>query len=73
MCGRYRLTRAEKMARKFDAEFTGELRPRYNIAPAQPVWNERAISGTAEAGAGSIPTLRLERVPPSLPTGAVPE
>lgn len=37
MCGRYRLTRAEKMAQKFQAEFTGELRPRYNIAPTQPV------------------------------------
>jgi putative SOS response-associated peptidase YedK len=37
MCGRYRLTRAEKMAQYFDAEFTGELRPRYNIAPTQPV------------------------------------
>jgi len=37
MCGRYRLTRAEKMAQKFDAEFSGELRPRYNIAPTQPV------------------------------------
>jgi putative SOS response-associated peptidase YedK len=37
MCGRYRLTRAEKMAQMFDAEFTGELRPRYNIAPTQQV------------------------------------
>ena len=37
MCGRYRLTRAEKMAQKFEAEFTGELRPRYNIAPTQPI------------------------------------
>jgi putative SOS response-associated peptidase YedK len=25
------------MAQKFDAEFSGELRPRYNIAPTQPV------------------------------------
>jgi putative SOS response-associated peptidase YedK len=33
----YRLTRAEKMAQMFDAEFTGELRPRYNIAPTQQV------------------------------------
>jgi putative SOS response-associated peptidase YedK len=37
MCGRYRLTRAEKIAQKFEAEFTGELRPRYNIAPTQIV------------------------------------
>jgi putative SOS response-associated peptidase YedK len=39
MCGRYRLTRAEKMAEKFEAqaELSGELRPRYNIAPTQPV------------------------------------
>lgn len=37
MCGRYRLTRAEKMAQKFEADFAGELQPRYNIAPTQPV------------------------------------
>jgi putative SOS response-associated peptidase YedK len=37
MCGRYRLTRAEKIAQKFDAEFSGALRPRYNIAPTQQV------------------------------------
>jgi putative SOS response-associated peptidase YedK len=37
MCGRYRLTRAEKMAEKFGAEFSGELRARYNIAPTQSV------------------------------------
>src|SRR5579872_3707716 len=37
MCGRYRLTRADKMAQYFDAEFAGEMRPRYNIAPTQPV------------------------------------
>jgi putative SOS response-associated peptidase YedK len=37
MCGRYRLTRADRLAEKFDAEPAEELRPRYNIAPTQPV------------------------------------
>ena len=37
MCGRYRLTRADKLAEKFDAELAEELHPRYNIAPTQPV------------------------------------
>ena len=37
MCGRYRLTRAEKMVEKFDAEFSGELRQRYNITSTQLV------------------------------------
>ena len=50
MCGRYRLTRAEKMAEKFEAEtgLGGELSPRYNIAPTQPVPVVRATgSGRA--------------------------
>lgn len=37
MCGRYRLTRADGLAEKFDAELTEEFHPRYNIAPTQPV------------------------------------
>ncbi|HWY70316.1 MAG TPA: SOS response-associated peptidase [Terriglobales bacterium] len=37
MCGRYRLTRADRLAEKFDAELAEELTPRYNIAPTQPV------------------------------------
>jgi putative SOS response-associated peptidase YedK len=37
MCGRYRLTRADRLAEKFDAELAEELHPRYNIAPTQPV------------------------------------
>jgi putative SOS response-associated peptidase YedK len=37
MCGRYRLTRADRLAEKFDAEIAEELHPRYNIAPTQPV------------------------------------
>src|SRR5947209_3785240 len=37
MCGRYRLTRADRLAEKFDAELVEELHPRYNIAPTQPV------------------------------------
>lgn len=41
MCGRYRLTRADKVAEKFDAELS-ELHPRYNIAPTQRVFLVRA-------------------------------
>src|SRR5579864_699174 len=37
MCERYRLRCSEKMAQKFHADFTDELRPPYNIAPTQPV------------------------------------
>ena len=37
MCGRYRLTRADRLSEKFDAELTEELHSRYNIAPTQPV------------------------------------
>ena len=37
MCGRYRLTRADRLTEKFDAELAEELTPRYNIAPTQPV------------------------------------
>lgn len=45
MCGRYRLTRADRLAEKFEAIYSGndeELRPRYNIAPTQPVLVVRA-------------------------------
>src|SRR5207248_972265 len=37
MCGRYRLTRADRLAEKFEAGLAEELHPRYNIAPTQPV------------------------------------
>ena len=40
MCGRYRLTRADRLAEKFEAIYGGsedDLVPRYNIAPTQPV------------------------------------
>jgi putative SOS response-associated peptidase YedK len=39
MCGRYRLTRADKLANDFDAVCAndGDLTPRYNIAPTQLV------------------------------------
>ena len=37
MCGRYRLTRADRLAEKFDADLAEELHPRYNIAPTQPI------------------------------------
>lgn len=37
MCGRYRLTRADKLAEKFDIDPIEELSPRYNLAPTQMV------------------------------------
>lgn len=37
MCGRYRLTRADKVASYFGAEVGEELHPRYNVAPSQQV------------------------------------
>lgn len=39
MCGRYRLTRADRLAEKFEAVYGDELdlKPRYNIAPTQAV------------------------------------
>jgi putative SOS response-associated peptidase YedK len=37
MCGRYRLSAVERIEGHFEAEQTAELRPRYNIAPSQPV------------------------------------
>lgn len=44
MCGRYRLTRADRLVERFDAELAEELQPRYNIAPTQPVAVVRAKS-----------------------------
>ncbi len=37
MCGRYRLTRVEKLAERFDIEPEDDWIPRYNIAPAQNI------------------------------------
>ena len=40
MCGRYRLTRKDRLAESFEAEFSDDgldLTPRYNIAPTQPI------------------------------------
>src|SRR5690242_21307439 len=37
MCGRYRLTRAEKLAKQFETDLSEVFPPRYNIAPTQPV------------------------------------
>lgn len=37
MCGRYRLTRSDRLAETFNAELAEKLHPRYNIAPTQPV------------------------------------
>lgn len=53
MCGRYRLTRADRLAEKFDAELAEELHPRYNIAPTQPVPVVRA------SGSRRVITLML--------------
>src|SRR5581483_8404284 len=41
MCGGYRLTRADRLAKKFDAELAEELHPRYNIAPTLSDGNDR--------------------------------
>jgi putative SOS response-associated peptidase YedK len=37
MCGRYRLSRPEKLAGRFDIEPEDDWAPRYNIAPAQNI------------------------------------
>jgi putative SOS response-associated peptidase YedK len=37
MCGRYRLTRVDKLAGRFGIEPEDDWVPRYNIAPAQNV------------------------------------
>jgi putative SOS response-associated peptidase YedK len=43
MCGRYRLSRPERLAESFDAEAFEDLQPRYNIAPTQPVTTVRQV------------------------------
>ena len=51
MCGRYRLTRADRLADKFEAIYGGndeELASRYNIAPTQQVPVVRAKDSTRE-------------------------
>ena len=37
MCGRYRLTRPDKLAGRFDVEPEDDWAPRYNIAPEQNI------------------------------------
>lgn len=37
MCGRFRLTRAAKLAERFDIEPEDDWVPRYNIAPTQDI------------------------------------
>ncbi len=37
MCGRYRMTRADKLAQQFEVDNEVEWTPRYNIAPGQQV------------------------------------
>jgi hypothetical protein len=67
-CGRYRLTRAEKIAEKFEAQRfetkpSGELRPRYNIAPTQPVPVVRATdSGRVISSIYSIAPIMVRRL-----------
>lgn len=62
MCGRYRLTRADRLAEKFEAVYGGDdldLTPRYNIAPTQPVLVVRANNGRREISSmrwGLIPS-----------------
>jgi putative SOS response-associated peptidase YedK len=46
MCGRYRLTRADRrLNESFDAEGDFDIVPRYNIAPSQPVLTIRREPG----------------------------
>jgi putative SOS response-associated peptidase YedK len=42
MCGRFRLTRADRLAERFDADIAEEFHPRYNIAPSQAIAVVRA-------------------------------
>lgn len=44
MCGRYRLTRADKVASYFEAEAAEDLLPRYNIAPSQQIAAIRQVA-----------------------------
>jgi putative SOS response-associated peptidase YedK len=65
MCGRYRLTRAERLAEQFDAEIAEDLHPRYNIAPTQPVpvvrtnGSRRAIAAKLSLNAGFSRSVSL--------------
>ena len=62
MCGRYRLTRADRLAEKFEAACASDdlgLKPRYNIAPTQPIIVVRAVESRRIASAmrwGLIPS-----------------
>ena len=62
MCGRYRLTRADRLAEKFEAVYGGDdldLTPRYNIAPTQPLLVVRANNSRREISSmrwGLIPS-----------------
>jgi len=37
MCGRFRLTRVDKLAGRFDIEPEDDWVPRYNVAPTQDI------------------------------------
>ena len=62
MCGRYRLTRADRLAERFEAVYGSDdldLTARYNIAPTQPVLVVRANGGRREISSmrwGLIPS-----------------
>jgi putative SOS response-associated peptidase YedK len=46
MCGRYRLSRPEKLAGTSETEPFEDLPPRYNIAPTQPVATVRQVGSS---------------------------
>jgi putative SOS response-associated peptidase YedK len=58
MCGRYRLSAVERIEEQFEAEQISEFRPRYNIAPSQPVPIVRE-----EAGRRTVAVARWGLVP----------
>jgi len=46
MCGRYRLSRPERLEETFETEPFEDLPPRYNIAPTQPVATVRQVGSS---------------------------
>ncbi len=53
MCGRFRLTRPEKLAERFGIEPEDDWVPRYNIAPTQDIPVIRQHAEEPLAGFGS--------------------
>jgi putative SOS response-associated peptidase YedK len=63
MCGRYRMTRADKLAQQFEIleeEIDVELAPRYNVAPGQMV---AAVRQDRERPVRKLSTLKWGLVP----------